>query len=100
MDYWRISLENILDECGITVTEEQLSELSGYIERAAEVRQDYEPPVERYIDDSDMKRCKKLEDIIQRLARRLNVTVSIEQKEITYYAPVGNSHMGTQREPI
>lgn len=100
--YIALGFEACLDEEGITATPEQIARMARRFELGMTVMEEStgiaaQTKLGKPQKSPEEIRIKRLLEIIDRLARRLGVSVDERMMEIVYYTPVGTSHMGTTR---
>jgi 3-methyladenine DNA glycosylase Tag len=105
MTYWEDTLSEILDDHGIIASRQQVAAIAKDVAGAAEVETEYSGIAERTKPGSPQKspervRIDRLEDCIRRLSARFGIGIDPDSMEISYYTPVGTSHMGTTRETL
>lgn len=105
MNYWEDSLSEILDENGVTASRQQVVEIAKAIQGAREVEVEYSGIAEQTRPGKPQKspetlRIERLEECVRRLGVRFGVGIDPSTMEISYYTPVGTSHVGTTRETL
>ncbi len=105
VEYWADIFGEIADLHNIDVSNLDINEVAKDLNMAANVKGEMCGDVGHFIDskpkDNKLKeRCEKLEDIIERLGYRFNVSVDIYRKEIVYMVPCGSNHSSSHSEKI
>lgn len=104
-EYIALGFETCLSEEGIEATPAQIARMARrfqlgmtVMDEATGIAAQTKPGTPR--KSPEAIRIERLLEIIDRLARRLNVGVDERAMEIVYYTPVGTAHVGTTRAPL
>lgn len=105
MNYWQEFVAEVLGENDMPASEAQIIAIAEAFEGARQTEIEYsgisastKPGAPQ--KSAEALRIERLEEAIRRLSARYGVGIDVNRMELSYYTPVGTSHVGTTTEAL